>query len=201
MSQRGRFLYQTYSLNAMFDNEKKAARRDHSRKGCFDREISKLIGIINSSADYYTTSSCAGRIVLIERKARKCDSRFILTSHKPISYHHLGQALANIGNSDAWLKVEAVIIHAVCKDHASAEKLLKMANSSGLKHSGAISLGRRIIVEIMGVDIMEAMIAQSGTVLADEKYLGILVDEANKKIMKNLGRTELFAQNLEKSLL
>lgn len=36
---------------------------DFSRKGGIDDDIADLVKIINDSGDYFTTSSCSGRVV------------------------------------------------------------------------------------------------------------------------------------------
>ena len=51
-----------------FEKEKQdfLSKKDKSKKGSIDDGIIGLINLINSKSDYYTTSSCAGRIVLLD---------------------------------------------------------------------------------------------------------------------------------------
>ena len=52
------------------------SKKDKSRKGHIDKDIAKILSKINSKKDYYTTSSCSGRIVLLEKLSnKKSDSR------------------------------------------------------------------------------------------------------------------------------
>jgi tRNA wybutosine-synthesizing protein 3 len=180
-----------------FELQKKTVKRDRSKKGAIDKEIIGLIRIINKLADYYTTSSCAGRIVIIEKKARKCDSRVLLLSHKPVTIEQVVMALRNVGNSPIWFKQEAVIVHVCCKSLEAAERLLQAANKAGLKHSGVISLTRRIVVEIIGPDMLETIICRDGKVVVPEEYLKLLVSEANSKLEQNRRRIEIFSQNIK----
>jgi len=39
-------------------------KKDKSKKGSIDGEIKKLVDKINSLENYYTTSSCSGRILI-----------------------------------------------------------------------------------------------------------------------------------------
>ncbi|MBW2966012.1 hypothetical protein KY342_02835, partial [Candidatus Woesearchaeota archaeon] len=50
-----------------FENQKKTFLKkiDKSKKGGIDKEIIPLVNKINNSRNYYTTSSCSGRIVLL----------------------------------------------------------------------------------------------------------------------------------------
>ena len=45
--------------------EHSLSKIDKSKKNSIDKNIKSLINIINKSDDYYTTSSCSGRIVLL----------------------------------------------------------------------------------------------------------------------------------------
>ena len=50
----------------VFDQQKKESLTglDHSKKGTFDAPIHDLIDYINSLNDFFTTSSCSGRIIV-----------------------------------------------------------------------------------------------------------------------------------------
>lgn len=39
---------------------------DHSKKGTVDEDIQHVVSLLNSREEYFTTSSCSGRIVLID---------------------------------------------------------------------------------------------------------------------------------------
>ena len=49
-----------------FDNEKKTylPKADKSKKGDLDTKIIPLLNKFNSLPDYYTTSSCSGRVYI-----------------------------------------------------------------------------------------------------------------------------------------
>lgn len=83
----------------MFDNFAKEKsdflrKKDKSRKGSIDRDIVDLINLINSKKDFYTTSSCAGRIVLLEMKSRKKnDCEWIFSKHDKVNLKEIINAL------------------------------------------------------------------------------------------------------------
>src|SRR3989338_3859317 len=69
-------------------------KKDKSRKGCVDDDIKELIKIINSKKDYYTTSSCAGRIVLLEMKSKKKNEcNWIFAKHDKITLNDILNSL------------------------------------------------------------------------------------------------------------
>lgn len=42
-------------------------RLDASKKGSVDEGISQLVSVVNSREEFFTTSSCSGRIILTDR--------------------------------------------------------------------------------------------------------------------------------------
>jgi len=171
----------------MFDNEKKNClnKKDKSIKKTIDKDIEPLIDLINSLDDYYTTSSCSGRILLIEKKTdKKKDIRFAFAEHKKANFNAIKQSLKELPKSDIWLRQESIIMHVCCRNLEAAEKLLKTVRDLGIKRAGIIST-KRIILEIIGTESMETIIARNGKMLVSDDYLKILVKEANQKLERN----------------
>ncbi len=74
-------------------------KKDKSKKGSIDKDIVGIVNLINSKKAYYTTSSCAGRIVLLEMKSKKkneCD--WIFTKHDKVKFNEIDNTLNNYFN-------------------------------------------------------------------------------------------------------
>ena len=87
----------------MFAKEKKdfLRKKDKSKKGSIDKDINPLVNEINSKDDYYTTSSCAGRIVLLEMKSRKKNEcNWIFTKHDKVKFDEINNALNGYSIND-----------------------------------------------------------------------------------------------------
>ncbi|MFH0977728.1 MAG: tRNA wybutosine-synthesizing 3 family protein [Candidatus Woesearchaeota archaeon] len=181
--------------------QKPLPRKDRSRKGEIDKEILTLVDQLNKHPNYYTTSSCAGRIVVLEKQRRKCDNRFIFSSHSKAKAEEVVECLSKIGKNPVWFKQESVILHVCCKDLESADRLLDCARKAGLKHSGIISVKTRIIAELVGTEAMETLFATNGKVIAAKEYVKLLVEEANRKLATNKKRIELLERILAEELL
>jgi tRNA wybutosine-synthesizing protein 3 len=176
------------------------AKDDRSRRGMVDGQIRPLVRLLNENPDYYTTSSCSGRIVLITREesSRKCDSRWLYVTHGKATAEEISKALMPVPEELVWLRQESFILHAVAKDLDAARKLLSVAAEAGLKHSGICSIGKRIILEIEGNEILEAPVSRRGKLLIDKDYLLILIRAANRKMVSNSKRLRLFTSKLGK---
>lgn len=176
-----------------FENQKKTflKRLDKSKKGSIDREIIPLINKINKNPDYYTTSSCSGRIVLIT--AGKKPAEWIFTSHKQVAFRQIKQI--NLEKKDVWFKMEPFIIHVACRTLEHAQKILNKARAVGFKRSGIQSI-RKNIVEIISTEKIDAPIAEKGNLLIDDIYLKKLIKEANKKLKSTRLKIKRFQRKI-----
>ncbi len=163
---------------------------EHIRKGKVDKEILHILNLINSLDGFFTTSSCAGRIVLIKTpdNLKKQRDVFLFKSHQIVDPNLIWKTLLEFYNrfANIWFKQEPFIIHVVCKDIDHAKDLLKISSLVGLKHSGIISLKKgKIVVEIIGNEKMETIVAKNRRLLVDRDYMEELVEEANKKLLRS----------------
>ena len=171
----------------MFEKEKQIqlSRSDFSKKGSVDSKIKALVGRINSKKEYYTTSSCSGRIIILaEGKTRK-DVKWIFVSHSNAKLSEIKKAIRKIPKKTIWLKFEPMILHACCDSLDSAQRIVNLAKQSGFKHSGIMSSGKRILAEIRGTDFISAPIAFNGKISVDDNCLKKILAEASKKMKIN----------------
>ena len=126
-----------------FEKEKKdfLAKKDKSRKGSIDNKIKKLVNKINSFKDFYTTSSCSGRILLlaIPKSNKKNEVQYLFRLHKKINNNEFKKLIKimkskKIPKEDVWFIVQPVILHIACKDIDNAKKLLNTARDIGFKY-------------------------------------------------------------------
>jgi tRNA wybutosine-synthesizing protein 3 len=159
---------------------------DNSKKGSVDEYVKPLIDLINIHPDYYTTSSCSGRIVLFtcEDYTKKYTANWIFVSHKEVSYEEMVPFLVDLPQTDVWFRQESFIFHVCAKDFESAQKFLVFAQANGYKHTGIIGSKKRFIIEILGVERIASPIAVHGELIVDEVYLKTTLELANE----NLGR-------------
>jgi tRNA wybutosine-synthesizing protein 3 len=175
----------------MFDKYKlktleKMKTNDLSKKGFIDTQIKSLIDCINSKKNTFTTSSCSGRIVLVEVKSsKKFDHNWLLSSHKPINFLDIKLKIKEIKNYPVWFKTEPPIIHVCVRDIESAHKFLTLAKESCFKRAGIISINKKIIIEMIGNSKLDTIISFDGNLLVSDDYLRKLTQLANKSLEKN----------------
>jgi tRNA wybutosine-synthesizing protein 3 len=152
-----------------------------------DEPIIYLLKLINSSDNFYTTSSCAGRIIILqELSKRKIDHNFIMKEHEKVDINEILKKDFLDLRGRIWLKQEPFIIHIVGKNLRSIIDMLELGLESGLKHSGVfVFKPERYILELNGTQHMSVPIIDNGKVLISKEYFSYLLEIANDKLEKN----------------
>ena len=172
-----------------FGKEKKEFlnKKDKSRKKKIDIKIKKLVDRINSLDDFYTTSSCSGRILLIaqHKSGRKDKAKWMFSSHDKVDFEKVypKKVLKNLPKEDVWLRVEPAILHVACKSQNNAISLLNLARNIGFRRSGIISIGKnRLVLELVSTEKIDALVSKNGKLLIDSDYFKVLIREGNNKL-------------------
>lgn len=175
--------------------KKRAVNRFKSsiKVGDIDEDIVPLCELINAHPDYYTTSSCAGRIVLFQDKGGKLKSEFLAKWHRKVTAKEV-IGLLKPCNDVLWYRVEPPIIHVVCSTLKAADRLLGASLSTGFKRTGIQSINpEKYVVEVLSTERFDAPIMVDCKQVVSNEYITILVEESNKKItqsQKKLARLE-----------
>ena len=163
------------------------AKSDKSSKGEWDKKILSLCNRINSLENYYTTSSCSGRIVIMFDKEKKSSGLFIKKYHDLISFSQLKKDLNEIINKNKKqikFKQEPCILHVVCRTLEDAQGLYDKAKSTGWKKSGLVSF-RRNIIELNSTEKLEFPIINKGKILVNDEFLKVVVKKSNENLKKS----------------
>ncbi|MBU0471692.1 MAG: hypothetical protein KKF89_02820 [Nanoarchaeota archaeon] len=178
---------------------KKMLSNDKSNKGSVDKPIQNLLDKINTLDDYYTTSSCSGRIILIKipESGSKKDTNFLLRTHELANADELITLIHKLKELETvWLRQEPVILHVAARTLKDASKLLRLVRIIGFKRCGLFEVEKRFLMELVSTEKIDAIIAKDGEVLVSDKYIRVLVEEANKRLKRTWEKTK----KLEKEL-
>ncbi|MEW5896650.1 MAG: tRNA wybutosine-synthesizing 3 family protein [Nanoarchaeota archaeon] len=181
----------------VFQNEKKTylAKIDKSKKGNVDEKIIPLVSLINSKDNYYTTSSCSGRVCLWKGNGKKNETEWIKVSHNLIGNDFIGNDfirndfLAINDENLVWLRLEPFILHVACRDITSGNALLQKAKQI-YKKSSLLSVSNKIVVEIRGSEFMEMPLYENRKLLfsGDMQWLAGLLNKKMKQIWKGTSK-------------
>ena len=167
-----------------------------------DKGVQPILDILNSSDSYYTTSSCYGRIVLLEipNIGNKKQAKFLGKWHRTIEVNELINASKQSKTGQIWLLSQSPIIHITSKTNKSADRLLKTAIACGFKNSGIKSIGRKIVVEVLSTERLDVPIGNDGSLFCNKKHLELLTDISNEIFVKSNKKIEKLESTLKKDL-
>lgn len=179
----------------------KLYKPDKSFKGTVDEEAIPIIDAFNAKENYYTTSSCSGRISLFyeAESGRKDESGWLFVKHGTTKIEELKEALVlPLPQETVWFRQETPIFHVACRTDADAKKLLELCRNLGFKHSGIIGASRRVMVEIYFNNKMDVPISGGGVLFVNEKFVKFLLKKANARFKKNQKLLKKFEKGINK---
>ena len=163
-----------------------------------DTLVMPILTHMNNLSGYVTTSSCAGRIVIMELPVvgDKKNAIFHGKYHRQITFDDIQESIQKYIKGQLWFIVQSPIFHIACASLDQADKLVKIGISAGFKHSGFKTTNDRIIVELCSTERMDVPIGIDGTIIVQNTYLDHLIIYANNLIKR--GQVKL--KRLEKTL-
>ncbi|KAF7726966.1 hypothetical protein EC973_008161 [Apophysomyces ossiformis] len=194
-------------------------RKDKSPKGFVDAPILDLIHIINAHPDYYTTSSCSGRIAIyregIEEKTTK-GGVWLYVTHDPVEI----PATADDGwivrllfgpESDRvvfessgsvnplehqliYFKFEPLILHVEASSQDTSMRLTSLAYQAGYQNSGMTPSRSRHMLAIRSTHKLDTPIAYVDPVTGK---ICCLVNPGYLRLLMDMSN-EKFRQNMDR---
>jgi tRNA wybutosine-synthesizing protein 3 len=181
---------------AFLDAKEKAVRS--LEKACrddrVDAGIQELLVVINNSEQFFTSSSCAGRVVLLEIPAigDKQQARFLGRWHRVIALGDLLGAVEKADQGLLWLLAQSPILHIGADSSDAADCMIKTAVGCGFKNSGLKRSDRKFMVEVCSTERLDAPIGRDGTLFCSEEHLVLLVDIANAVLTRAQEKLQRF---------
>jgi tRNA wybutosine-synthesizing protein 3 len=163
-----------------------------------DEGISSVLEVINKLEGFYTSSSCAGRIVLLQipQIGDKRNAEFLGIWHRPIATDELQAAATKATKGLLWILAQAPILHIGVQSLELADLMVKTAVSCGFKNSAIKSTGKKTIIELCSTERLDAPIGKDGHLFCEDEYLSLFVDIANEVIERSQNKLHLFEKTL-----
>ncbi len=186
-----------------FSNHKQhaLAKLDHALKDHqVDTLVIPILEKINATDEYFTTSSCAGRIVVLQLPeiGNKKKAVFLGRWHRKVSCEEVFFALDSYADGQVWLLTQPPIFHIGCQSITAANELMKIGISSGFKHSGIRSISSQITVELQSTERMDMPLGANGKQIIENEKISFLVDQANISIVRAQKKLNRLQKNIEK---
>jgi len=189
-------------LMTIFEEQKKKALERLRIRGA-DEEVAGIIEKLNRLEDFYTTSSCSGRVALIciPEIGAKREAEFIGKWHRAVTKEEVLAAIKAPKQGEVWLLSQSPILHVSCRGLEKAKALLRIAIESGFKYSGIKAISKdngKVMMEIMSTERMDVPLGEDDMLFCGESYMGYIVSKANFMLTRGKGKLERFYYGLKK---
>ena len=186
---------------------KKEALEKYERaksKGEVDKDIISLLEKINSLPYFYTTSSCSGRIVLlnIPEIGDKKDAKFVCKWHREVDKKELVNCLKDYKEHYLFFIMQSPIIHIAASDIEWANKLIKISLECGFKYTSIKKIeSKKILVEVLSTENLHIPIGREGKIIVKEEQLTFFLEMANKLLVRAKGKLKCLEEKINSLLL
>ncbi|NJE45888.1 hypothetical protein E3E35_00380 [Thermococcus sp. GR7] len=187
-----------------FDEQKARAMaglRKALEEGKVDEDIIPLLEKINSLENYFTTSSCSGRISVMEMPefGDKVNAAWLGKWHREVELGEVLEAIKKHSSGQLWFLVRSPILHVGARTMEDAVKLLNLAIGLGFKYSNIKSVShKKLLVEIRSTERMDVPLGADGELWVSEDYIERIVDIANEQVRRFKGKLKRLEEEVEK---
>ncbi|MBN1377030.1 hypothetical protein JW949_01710 [Candidatus Woesearchaeota archaeon] len=178
----------------LFQKEKAdiLSKKDKSKKGSIDEKIKPLMGLINNKKEYFTTSSCSGRVKILKPKLIKKNTEWFLNYHDLINKNKINE-LYSLQEKGRWLRAEGPIIHIRAVNIEKANLLADVFRKSGWKKTSIKRTSPNIIIEAKTSQVIYLPFEN-----LSKKYIEKLTEEINTNLKKGWLLIERVSKELKK---
>ena len=169
------------------------------RRGEVDNDIIPLLDKINSLPDFYTTSSCSGRIVLlnIPEVGDKKDAKFLCKWHREVEKEEFEGCLKKYEKHYLFLIMQSPIIHVVATDLEQAKEIMRISLSCGFKYTSIKKIeAGKVLVEVLSTENLHIPIARDGKIMINEEQITFFLDMANKLLIRAKGKLKCLEEKI-----
>ncbi|WP_457741461.1 tRNA(Phe) 7-((3-amino-3-carboxypropyl)-4-demethylwyosine(37)-N(4))-methyltransferase Taw3 [Thermococcus sp.] len=186
-------------------DEQKAKAMEGLRKaleaGKVDRDIITLLEKINSMENYFTTSSCSGRISVMEMPhfGDKVNSVWLGKWHREVSFEEVLGAIGRHRKGQLWFLVRSPILHVSARTMEDAVKLLNLTIGLGFKYSNIKSVShKKLLVEIRSTERMDVPLGKNGELWVSNEYIARIVGIANSQVRRFKRKLKRLEEEVER---
>ena len=165
-----------------------------------DRDIITLLEKINALDNYFTTSSCSGRISVMEMPhfGDKVNSVWLGKWHREVTIEEVLEAIGRHRSGQLWFLVRSPILHVAARTMEDAVKLLNFSIGLGFKYSNIKSVShKKLLVEIRSTERMDVPLGEDGELWVSEEYVGRIIELANAQVRRFKGKLKRLEDEIE----
>lgn len=168
-----------------------------------DEKMKGLVDFLFSKKDYFATSTCSGRILLIQldEKEAKKPKAFLAKWHELPSFEQVWKAVLKPSRENLWFKQEPFVIVIGTTGLENAKKTISICRNNGVKKCGIMACEQgKFLVEIMGSHYMSFRAKEKNTIIIEKQAFKKEFEIASAKLQANWKMLEKLEKSLKKEL-
>ncbi|HLC92222.1 MAG TPA: hypothetical protein VJH23_00780 [archaeon] len=171
-------------------------------QGKVDEQMKELCSFVTGTENYFTSSCCSGRIMLLEKRGdKKTENFFHRKWHRNVTKKELLEGFLENVSGEMWFKLDPFILHIGCEDIEHANEILFAMKKSGVKRGGImVAEEGKVLIELQGTEQMSFPLKLGKKMLVSEGYLSAVLPKANKMLSKNYKRLSTLCAEFQKQL-
>ena len=169
--------------------------------GYLDLDIVDILVELFLRPRSFTTSSCSGRIVLMDSEYpwEKEETMIVFKKHEPVELREVLEAAEKPIAKRLWLSVQGPIIHVETLDAEEAFEVLEAARRAGFKHSGILASTRKgVLVELRTGIRVNIPLREPDAWLVDRGELRRIIELSNRALREAKERLDRLRAELRR---
>ena len=163
-----------------------------------------ISNFIAGTKNYFTTSTCSGRITLmdLDESEKKREGAFFRKWHRTVSFNEVWEGIEDEKNTgNLWFKQDGFVFLIGTNTLENATRLLEFCRRSGVKKFGINNIkDGKIHIEVYGTQHMSVPVKEKNERLVEKEYVKRLVTIANRKWKLNDALLNSFCAELKKEM-
>lgn len=159
---------------------------------------------VEGSTNYFTTSTCSGRITLMDlnEDESKKENVFYRKWHSTVKFNDVWKGIEEYKTKgNLWLRQDAFVYVIGTNSWENVKQLIRACQEAGVKRYGVHHFeDEKILMEIFGTQNMSIPLITRGKLLVDKNAVKEWVKIANRKWKQNEAKRKAFEKVLKKYL-
>jgi len=168
-----------------------------------DEKMKSLVDFLFSKPEFFTTSTCSGRMLLIQldEQETKKEKAFLAKWHSLPSFEQVWKAVLKPSSENLWFKQEPFVIVLGTTSLENAKKIMSICRNNGVKKCGIMACEEgKFLVEIMGSQYMSFLVKEKNKILVEKEFFKKQFETACKKLQASWKMLEKLEKSLRKEL-
>jgi len=168
-----------------------------------DKQIIPMCRFVSKTKHFFTSSSCAGRIILLQlpKEESKKEASFHRKWHRKARKKELWEGIGAESKGELWFKLDPFILHIGTDSLENAKKILAVMKKAGVRRGGIIvAKPGKFLIEMQGSQGIAFPVKKDDEAVVEEEFMEYVLMRANQKLERNYALLKRLEQVFRREL-